>query len=90
MSYYAKTVLEALEKLSAYPKLSEYVKTFDEEYGFMFTVETNPTRIGYQKQLQMLLNPNDMHSGSSWGALLRGVQAVMNGNLSVDKLLMTH
>ena len=38
MSY--SQVLNALDTLAAYPQLAEYIKSFNGNGGFMFTVET--------------------------------------------------
>ena len=85
MSY--SQVLNALDTLAAYPQLAEYIKSFNGNGGFMFTVETQPQRKAYQKQLSDLLDSNGMHSGSSWACLLRGVQAILMGVLTREWLL---
>lgn len=69
-------VLNALDVLVEYPELMAYIKDFDGPYGFMFT--EGP----YEKQLDALLDSNGMHSGGSWGCMLRGVQAVLTGVLT--------
>ena len=80
-------VLNALDRLAAYPHLAEYIKSFNGDGGFMFTVETQPQRKAYQKQLSDLLDSNGMHSGSSWAFMLRGVQAILMGALTREWLL---
>ena len=80
-------VLNALDCLAAYPELQEYIRSFDGDGGFMFTVETQPQRKAYQKQLSNLLDSNEMHSGSSWAWMLRGVQAILRGALTREWLL---
>ena len=77
MSY--SSVLNAIDVLVEYPDLQEYIKNFDAPRGFMFTIETDPQRIAYEIQLEQLLDTNGMHSGGSWGCLMRGLQAVYIG-----------
>lgn len=81
-------VLTALDRLTAYPHLAEYIKSFNGDGGFMFTVETHPQRKAYQTQLSDLLDSNRMHSGSSWAFMLRGVQAVLMGAFTREWLLV--
>ena len=81
-------VLNALDRLTAYPELQEYIKSFNGDGGFMFTVETHPQRKAYQTQLDQVLNSNGMHSGSSWAFMLRGVQAVLMGAFTREWLLV--
>jgi len=78
-------VLNALDVLIEYPDLMEYIKTFDGPAGFMWTKETDPERIGYVTRLDELLDA-ESHSGSSWGSMMRGIQAVLNGLLTVEYL----
>jgi len=69
-------VLNALDVLVEYPELMAYIKDFDGPHGFMFT--NGP----YEKQLDALLDSNGTHSGGSWGCMLRGVQAVLKGQVT--------
>jgi hypothetical protein len=78
-------ILNALDVLIEYPDLMEYIKTFDSPAGFMWTKETDPERIDYVNRLDELLDA-ESHSGGSWGSMLRGVQAVLNGVLTREYL----
>ena len=77
MSYAA--IIDALDVLVEYPDLQTYIKEFNAPRGFMFTFETDPQRIAYEIQLEQLLDANGMHSGGSWGCLMRSLQAVYTG-----------
>lgn len=77
MSY--SQIIESLDILVEYPELMEYIKHFDSPAGFMYTIETDTQRKAYEKRLGELLDSNCNHSGGSWGCMLRGVQAVLNG-----------
>lgn len=80
-------ILNALDALVEYPDLQEYIKNFDNPCGFMFIVETNEHRKLLKKRLDALLDPNGMHSGGSWGSMLRGVQALLTGVWKREQLL---
>jgi len=84
MSY--SSVLNAIDVLVEYPDLQKYIKEFNGHDGFMFTVGTDPQRIAYEIQLEQLLDANGMHSGGSWGCLMRSLQAVYNGALTREEL----
>ena len=84
MSY--SSVLNAIDVLVEYPDLQEYIKNFDAPRGFMFTIETDPQRIAYEIRLEQLLDAKSMHSGGSWGCLMRSLQAVYNGSLTREEL----
>ncbi len=78
-------VLKALDVLIEYPDLMEYIKTFDSPAGFMYTKETDPQRRDYVTRLDELLDGNS-HSGGSWGCMMRGIQAVLNGFVTLEYL----
>ena len=78
-------ILNAMDLLIEYPDLMEYIKTFDGPAGFMWTKETDPQRIDYVNRLDELLDA-ESHSGGSWGCMLRGIQAVLNGFITVEYL----
>jgi hypothetical protein len=80
-------IIKALDVLIEYPDLQEYIKDFDCQGGFMFTKETDDKRIDCQARLDALLDPNGRHSGGSWGCLMRGIQAVLNGVFTREQLL---
>ena len=75
----SKYIVDGLDKLIEYPDLMDYIKTFDSPLGFMFTQETDAQRKEYENHLSDLLDSNGMHSGASWGSMLRGIQSVLNG-----------
>jgi hypothetical protein len=78
-------ILNALDVLIEYPDLMEYIKAFDSPAGFMYTKETDPQRIDYVNRLDELLDA-ESHSGGSWGCMMRGIQAVLNGLITVEYL----
>ena len=78
-------ILKALDVLIEYPDLMEYIKTFDSPAGFMYTKETDPERREYVTRLDELLDA-ESHSGGSWGSMMRGIQAVLNGIITVEYL----
>lgn len=86
MSY--SSVLNAIDVLVEYPDLQAYIKEFNGHGGFMFNLnhEIDPQRIAYEIQLEQLLDANGMHSGGSWGCLMRSLQAVYNGALTREEL----
>ncbi|NDH09832.1 MAG: hypothetical protein EBY16_09555 [Gammaproteobacteria bacterium] len=86
MSY--SSVLNAIDVLVEYPDLQKYIKEFNGHGGFMFNLnrETDPQGIAYKIQLEQLLDANGMHSGGSWGCLMRSLQAVYNGALTREEL----
>lgn len=79
-------VLTALDVLQEYPELREYIKDFDGQYGFTYTIETQPERVQLQKQMEQVLD-DDNHSGNSWGYMLRTIQSVFTGVISRDELV---
>ena len=86
MSFILKKSLEALDILVEYPDISEYIKTFDGEGGFMYTIEKDATRKELNKRMGDLLD-DGFHSGSTWGLMLRNVQSVLNGTITKEKML---
>ena len=75
----------ALETLKEYPALIEYIKSFDGNDGFMYTVETTDERKELQRKMEKLLDDGS-HSGASWGWLMRTVQGVLNGVFTLEEL----
>ena len=75
----------ALETLKEYPALTEYIKSFDGNDGFMYTVETTDERKELQRKMEKLLDDGS-HSGASWGWLMRTVQGVLNGVFTLEEL----
>ncbi len=80
-------VISGLETLQEYPELTEYIKSFNGNAGFMFTVETEPDRIRLSKQMEKVLDSDGMHSGGSWGYMLRTIQRVLIGNITKEQVL---
>ena len=87
MNYLRKQTIEALDTLVEYPELSEYIKSFEGDGGFMYTIETDETRKALSNKLGDVLDSNGMHSGASWGCMLRSVQAVLSGHITREKIL---
>jgi hypothetical protein len=80
-------VISGLEILQEYPELTEYIKSFNGNAGFMFTVETEPDRIRLSKQMEKVLDSDGMHSGGSWGYMMRTIQRVLIGNITKEQVL---
>lgn len=79
-------VYKALETLREYPAITDYIKSFTGGIGgFMYTKETDLDRIAIKKQMEDVLDDGH-HSGSSWGAMMRDIQAVLNGVITVEQL----
>ena len=78
-------VYKALDVLQEYPQLIAYIKIFDGKHGFMYTRETDPQHIELKKQMEDVLDDGN-HSGASWGNMMRNVQAVLNGVVTVEQL----
>ena len=86
MSY--SSVLNAIDVLVEYPDLQEYIKGFNGYGGFMFNLnrEADPQRIAYEIRLEQLLDAKGMHSGCSWGCLMRSLKAVYTGALTREEV----
>jgi len=80
-------VIKALDLLVEYPHLQSYIKGFNGPRGFMYTTETETHERACQLQLEELLDPDSMHSGGSWGSLLRNIQRVLNGVLTREYVI---
>ena len=76
-------VISGLDLLEDYPNVKEYIKNFDGAGCFMFKDPHYNAEI--EKQMDVILNANGMHSGSSWGAMLCGIQDGLNGRLEKEK-----
>jgi hypothetical protein len=73
-------VISGLDLLEDYPHIKEYIKNFDGAGGFMYTTNTDTHyNADIEKQMSDILDANGTHSGSSWGCMMRGIQAVFNG-----------
>ena len=81
------SVIKALDLLVEYPHLQTYIKGFNVPHGFMYTRETETHERACQLQLEELLDPDSMHSGGSWGSLLRNIQAVLNGAMTREYVI---
>jgi hypothetical protein len=81
--------LETLDILSdpANIDVLEYIKTFDGDHGFSYTVETDPARIALKKKMSTIIDEGP-HSGASWGCMLRLVQAVLKGVHTYEELVI--
>ena len=80
MSY--RYIIEGLASLESHPDLMEYIKSFDGAGGFMYTIITDPAKKQLENRLSDILDSHGMHSGGSWGCMLRGIQAVLCGAVS--------
>ena len=78
-------VIKCLDILIEYPAISDYIKNFDGEYGFMFTIETDPEKIQLREQMNTVLN-YDFHSGASWACMLRMIKQVLNSKITREQI----
>ena len=79
-------VLEAINTLKSYPEISEYIKNFDGNRGFMYTVETEPEKIQIKAQMEQVLDDGN-HTGSSWGWMMRTIQAFLSGVIPYEDIV---
>jgi hypothetical protein len=80
-------VISGLDMLQDYPNIKEYIKNFDGAGGFMYTTNIDPHyNAELEKQMSDILDARGMHSGSSWGCMLRGIQAVLKGTLTRESI----
>ena len=76
-------IISGLDMLQDYPNIKEYIKNFDGAGGFMYTSNIDSHyNAKLEKQMCDILDPNEMHSGGSWGFMLRGIQAVLKGSIT--------
>ena len=80
-----ENIYKALDILREHNEITEYIKSFDGNGGFMYTKENEPKRVALQGQMEDLLNDGS-HSGASWGCMIRIVQSVLNGVITVEQL----
>jgi hypothetical protein len=78
-------IKKALLQLNEYPDIVDYIKTFNGRDGFMYTRETDQERIEVQEKMNRVLDDNS-HSGASWGSMLRVIQAILNGQTTINEL----
>ena len=79
-------VVQGLALLNNYPEIAEYIKTYNNDGGFMYGRETDPIRIELHNKMESLLDDGH-HSGSSWGWTLRRIQGVLNGTIPREELM---
>ena len=75
-----------LLKNGEHTDIMEYIKTFDGPYGFMYTLEHDPKLVEISEKMSDLLDSHGNHSGSSWGCMLRTIQALLLGKVSIEEL----
>ena len=80
-----RDVYKALDTLHEYPDIAAYIKSFNGTLGFMYSIETEPERIALKKKMEDILDDGS-HSGSSWGGMMRDIQAVLNGVITMEEL----
>ena len=76
-----------LLKNGEHTDIIEYIKTFNGERGFMYTLERDPKQIEISERMSELLNSHGNHSGASWGCMLRLIQAILLGKVSIEELI---
>ncbi len=63
----------------------DYIKNFNGSGGFMYN--NNAEYALVSEKADQLLDPDGMHSGGSWGCMLRTIQAVLNGEITLEELI---
>jgi hypothetical protein len=80
-------VISGLDMLKDYPEIKEYIKNFNGAGGFMYTTEEDPQyNAEIEKQMSKILDAHGVHSGSSWGFMMRGIQSVLNGSTTRESI----
>ena len=67
--------------------ICEYIKSFNGYDGFMYTREEDPNRKALQKKMEDVLDEGSVHSGASWGYMLRTIQSVLNGTNTYEQIV---
>ncbi len=62
-----------------------YIKNFNSRGGFMYNDDAEYAVVS--QKTEDLLDSNGMHSGGSWGCMLRTIQTVLNGETTVEQLI---
>jgi hypothetical protein len=62
-----------------------YIKNFNSRGGFMYNDDAEYAVVS--QKTEDLLDSNGMHSGGSWGCMLRTIQAVLNRETTVEQLI---
>ena len=80
-------VIEGLNVLQDYPDIREYIKNFNGSHGFMYTTDSDAYyNADIEKQMEQILDPTGIHSGCSWGCMMRGIQAVLTGSTTREEI----
>ena len=66
--------------------IQEYIRNFDGNGGFMYTIETDPEKIRLKEDMEKLLDDGS-HSGASWGWMMRVIQSVLRGVTTKEEIL---
>lgn len=77
----AQNVLDGLDVLQLHPGLTDYIKR-ERDFTSLSGHKHggyNPEETAYQEQLNVLLDPDQMHSGASFTAVLFNIQLVLLG-----------
>jgi hypothetical protein len=77
-SYSYEMVLQALTYINEYPEFIDFVKDFDEEHGFMWSIDKRKIKIFNG------IN-NDEHSPTSFALTLRVCQNIYKGLLTLEQ-----
>ena len=87
-SYIIGLALNGLDKLQGdkYKHIREYIKTFNDYHGFMFSIETSKERIATESQMNELLDDGS-HSGLSFSWMMRIIQSVLSGDDTRESLI---
>ena len=80
----ALTIIEAQENSAA---LIDYIKNYNLDGGFMFGRTIDHDKQLLSKQLDDLLDVRGIHSGASWGTMMRTIQGVYNGIYTREQLM---
>jgi len=80
--------LNGLDKLQQKENddVADYIKSFNNDGGFMFHTEKTNERISIKNKMEELLD-DGTHSGASFGFMMRLIQALLNGDITRQELL---
>jgi len=80
-------VINALDILTKYPHIEDYIKTYNNSGGFMFPTSLSKQELILYLEMSNLLDNPD-HSGASFSCMLRCIQAVLNGVNTRENILI--
>lgn len=87
MNAEALNALKIIEEQENSIALIDYIKKYNLDGGFMFGRNIDHDKQLLSKQLDDLLDDRGIHSGASWGNMMRTIQGVYNGIYTREQLM---